>query len=440
MKLLISISALTVVVTAHGAPARPNVLALVFDDLRPWFKPFSNSGIAAPNFASLAAGSLVFNSTFVQQAVCGPSRNSFLTGRRAASTRTWNFKTSFRTSGADTKGVPGSKWRTMPQAFKEAGYLTIGMGKVFHPNSPAHNDCPRPRGEAPNCPSWTTAFHTNAPRNITLDKRHVLQCTSGRTEEESSTSSGVSRCEFTYVNPNAQIFIKRNGTLSNGTRTLIEPACADLADEDCTDYWLADAAVAMLPAATSVTPKQPFFMMVGFHKPHPFWDVPQRFQDEYATSLPLPRPAARTAPVNMPTVAYYSCDALMNRTDLAGPHCDDPGTNPYGGGQCRYITPDGNLPDDLLHHVRAGYAGTPPHEPIGAHTLIDDPPPHEPIGARPLIDDRLAYTPKPIASARLIDEWYMSCGMPSDENRWDHMDRPPAWQGARAARCPRRVQ
>jgi hypothetical protein len=62
-----------------------------------------------------------FNNTYVQQAVCGPSRNSFMSGRRPSSTRTWNFKTSFRESGVDAHGVPGSSWSTLPQAFKEAG-------------------------------------------------------------------------------------------------------------------------------------------------------------------------------------------------------------------------------------------------------------------------------------------------------------------------------
>ena len=48
------------------APARPNILALAFDDLRPWFLPFQDSSIAAPSFLRLAKGALAFNSTYVQ--------------------------------------------------------------------------------------------------------------------------------------------------------------------------------------------------------------------------------------------------------------------------------------------------------------------------------------------------------------------------------------
>lgn len=333
-------------VNTYKSMTLPHVMLLVFDDLRPWFKPFSDSGIAAPNLAALAASSMTFHNTYVQQAVCGPSRNSFMSGRRPSSTRTWNFKTSFRQSGIDTKGVPGSEWRTLPQSFKEAGYLTLGMGKLFHPNSPYANDCPDPHPDdgAPDCPSWTTSFVTSAPANVTLDGKPVLRCGGGDNAS----------CDFDYVNPDAQIFTQRPVTLSNGTVVEASPACADLADAKCTDEWLAEAATATLRAAAAAS--RPFFFAAGFHKPHPFWQLPQRFQDQYA-DLPLPRAEARKAPAGMPDVAYYSCDALNGRTDFGGPFCDDAGGNPVGNGTCRYIVPDGGLPDHLVRHVRAGYAG-----------------------------------------------------------------------------------
>ena len=235
---------------AHTAMAPnmtlPHVLLLVFDDMRPWFKPFSDSGIDAPNLASLAASSTSFHNTFVQQAVCGPSRNSFMSGRRPSSTRTWNFKTSFRKSGIDTQGVPGSAWRTLPQSFKEAGYLTLGMGKLFHPGSPASNDCPTPHpasGE-PDCPSWSTSFETASPANVTLDKKPVLRC-------GGVGGNGMAQCKFDYVNPDAQIFTVRQATLSNGTVVEASPACADLSDEKCTDEWLAESAVKTLRTAAA---------------------------------------------------------------------------------------------------------------------------------------------------------------------------------------------
>lgn len=53
-----------------------------------------------------------------------------MTGRRPDSTRTWNFRTNFRASGLDASGRPGSNWTTLPEAFKRAGYVTTGAGKL----------------------------------------------------------------------------------------------------------------------------------------------------------------------------------------------------------------------------------------------------------------------------------------------------------------------
>ena len=161
-------SAVLATLATPPAPARPNILALAFDDLRPWFLPFQDSSIAAPSFLRLAKGALAFNHTYVQQAVCSPSRNSFMSGRRPDSTRVYNFKTSFRESGVDASGKPGSEWVALPQAFKQAGYLTVGMGKLYHPGHPNNNDCSHPE-KAGGCPSWTTTFNTTAPANVTLE-------------------------------------------------------------------------------------------------------------------------------------------------------------------------------------------------------------------------------------------------------------------------------
>lgn len=57
-----------------------NLLVIICDDFRPFIAPWTNRyGIKAPNLEKLASESMVFNNTYVQQAVCGPSRNSFLT-------------------------------------------------------------------------------------------------------------------------------------------------------------------------------------------------------------------------------------------------------------------------------------------------------------------------------------------------------------------------
>jgi hypothetical protein len=122
--------------TPSPAPPAPapvgskNVLFVIFDDLRvlhgAWGQEQPN-GPWTPNTDGLAKKSLIFDRAYCNQAVCGPSRASLVSGRRPDSTEMWNFVGGFRkTPGAD-------KWNTWPEYFKKRGYYTKGCGKIFHP-------------------------------------------------------------------------------------------------------------------------------------------------------------------------------------------------------------------------------------------------------------------------------------------------------------------
>lgn len=104
-----------------------NLLYIISDDLR------SELGRAHrdPSFQKLMAKSMMFDRTYVQQAVCNPSRQSFLTARRPDSTKVWNFKGHVRDHLPDVVSLPG--------AFKHAGFDTCGVGKVFH-HKEGHSD------------------------------------------------------------------------------------------------------------------------------------------------------------------------------------------------------------------------------------------------------------------------------------------------------------
>ena len=110
--------------------ARPNVLMIVSDDLRPALGAYHGEDtVHTPNLDALAADprSVVFRNAFVQQAVCGPSRVSFLTGRRPDSTKLYDFQSYWRDVGSNAT--------TIPQHFLQNGYSTFSVGKVFHPIS-----------------------------------------------------------------------------------------------------------------------------------------------------------------------------------------------------------------------------------------------------------------------------------------------------------------
>ena len=122
--------------SAMSVEASKNVLYFVIDDLRPGLGAYDQQNILTPNIDKLAEESLVFERAYCQQAVCGPSRNSFMTGRRPDTTKAWNFKDHFREPNI------GLNWTSMPQYFKNHGYFTSGAGKLYHPGLPPNNDPP----------------------------------------------------------------------------------------------------------------------------------------------------------------------------------------------------------------------------------------------------------------------------------------------------------
>ena len=105
---------------------------LISDDLRPEFGAYGQSKMVTPNVDRLAAEGTVFLHAYCQQAVCGPSRASFMTGRRPHHTQVFGNGADFREHGVDARGTPGAEWITMPEHFKRSNWTTLGGGKTFH--------------------------------------------------------------------------------------------------------------------------------------------------------------------------------------------------------------------------------------------------------------------------------------------------------------------
>merc|ERR1719262_1650823 len=101
---------------------------IAVDDLRTQLSVYPEGGAVmhTPNIERIAARSVVFERAYVQVALCMPSRTSLLTSRRPDTSRSWTIEPDqyWRESGGN--------FTTLPQRFKEEGFLTIGMGKIFH--------------------------------------------------------------------------------------------------------------------------------------------------------------------------------------------------------------------------------------------------------------------------------------------------------------------
>ena len=242
-------------------PPRPagqkNVLLVVVDDLRPQMGAYYQNQTLTPSINKLAAEALVFDRAYCQLAVCSPSRNSFMSGRRPDTTKVWNFKVNFRAPGV------GAAWRSMPQWFKEHGYFTAGTGKVYHPGEPADNDPP----------SWTAPYNSQGQ-----DNPGCPPC-----------PAGAAWCG------NAWCSLERNSTAYAYANN---------------DEWIAADGKRLLGLAAGSP--LPFFVAVGLHKPHTPYAYPREIDALYPAVglIDLPTAAARACPVGMPPLAWNECSAI----------------------------------------------------------------------------------------------------------------------------------
>lgn len=269
------------------APSRVNVLFIAVDDLRTELGCYGVPAVQSPNIDRLAARGTVFDRAYCQQAVCSPSRTSLLTGCRPDTTRVYDLQTHFRKTLPDVV--------TLPQHFKDHGYFTRSVGKIFHGGLDDARSWSKPPARAGR-PMYAL------PENKSL----VARKTAAAAGKEFATPS---------ARYNAM------------TGPAVE--CADVSDSTYSDGAIADAAIEMLREARD----QPFFLAVGFLKPHLPFIAPQKYWDLYDREAipPAPNPFP---PRDVPSIA------LSNWGELRA----------YDG-----IPPQGPLSDEQAQTLKHGY-------------------------------------------------------------------------------------
>lgn len=266
-----------------------NVLYFIADDLRPEIAAgYGQSHVQTPNIDSLVNSGLTFRRAYSQQAVCGPSRASFMTGRRPHRTNVMLTRSgsNFREVGYDVNG-PGSKWITMPEHFKLQNYTTLGGGKTF-PFLPKNFDPT----------SWST---------------DMVYCPYTRFLMSATT-------KVSYAGP-CPGFSKPNNP--SGPAGAVAVWCAlDEPDDHFYDHRLASNTIQRLRYAAEKYHDsgrtRPFFIQSGFARPHTPWRVPKRFWDLYRTE-DLPLAKCRLPPPDMPGVAWMAHSFFNASTGEAWP-------------------------------------------------------------------------------------------------------------------------
>lgn len=242
-------------------PARLNVLFFVADDLRPELGCYGNSNIQTPSIDRLARRGMVFDRAYCQQAVCSPSRSSVLTGARPDTTKVWDLNTHFR------KALPDVV--TLPELFRKNGYITQGLGKIFHGEASTHSGLDDRQ-------SWSDSAAVEA--SPTIDN-------AGKSDEANQKKGNAARQKKSRAAKDARPAGEKAGNLTSTDRG---PAfrATDEAPNGGGEGQLADQAIGALRNLKATS--QPFFLAVGFHKPHLPFNSPKAYWDLYeAAKIPL---------------------------------------------------------------------------------------------------------------------------------------------------------
>jgi iduronate 2-sulfatase len=281
---------------------KPNVLFLVSDDLRPELGCYGVNAVVSPNIDKLARRGMVFGRAYCQQAVCSPSRSSVMTGMRPDTTRVWNLTTHFR------KALPDVV--TLPQLFRQNGYISRGYGKIYH------SDLQDP-------PSWTPERGEKAaairrpfdsPTVTVVAKRHKPTSSESELTTSSETKLTTSSA-FKLTKTNRGPAFRKTDDPPNGGG----------------EGRLADEAIAALRKLRGES--KPFFLAVGFHKPHLPFNVPKHYWDLYdPNEIPMaPNPFL---PIGAPDYALVEKPEMWNYS---------------------YVPDTPDLPEDYRRQLKHGY-------------------------------------------------------------------------------------
>ncbi|WP_032096194.1 MULTISPECIES: sulfatase [unclassified Alteromonas] len=126
--LFLVFSGLLVSAMAYASQANksPNIVVFLVDDLRPDLGAYGHTQVHSPNIDQLASEGVKFSRAYAQQAICGPSRVSIMTGLRPETTGLYTIRKDGRLRPNQPNVV------SLPQLFKANGYKTISIGKVYH--------------------------------------------------------------------------------------------------------------------------------------------------------------------------------------------------------------------------------------------------------------------------------------------------------------------
>ncbi len=262
-----------------------NVLLVSFDDLRPELGCYGNEVIQTPNLDNFASEGVAFTNAFCQVSISAPSRASLMTGLRPDSTRVWHLADKFRNTIPDVT--------TLPQYFQQHGYYTVGIGKQFHNHMPDSISFDEP---------------DLRPEEYKIGNMIDRDAENFYYDEDIKKELAKVREERLKKNPNAYAGGWGYGRV--------------MEDSDAPDNAFYDGAQTELALETIHRIKdqdQPFFLSLGYFRPHLPFVAPKKYWDLYNRDS-IPMATNPYLPKDSPIMAINSSYELMGCYDMYSNH------------------------------------------------------------------------------------------------------------------------
>lgn len=252
---------------------RMNVLFLISDDMRAELNVYGNRIVKTPNLDQLAKQGVLFERSYCQFPLCGPSRSSLLTGRNPTTIGLYGNREWF--------GATYPDWVSLPKYFRQNGYAALRSGKVFHggiDDTDAWTEGGEPR-------QYTNPVNTSPPSALTVEEIYAIV---GREVPKLTPGAGAN-------------------TESDRWEAIEGEAAKELGDTK-----VADKTIEYIKRSKKAG--QPFFIACGFSKPHSPLVAPKEFFDLYDVGkIPLP-PDFASLP--MVSVGFPAGAIRPNNADL----------------------------------------------------------------------------------------------------------------------------
>ncbi len=267
---------------------KPNILFIAVDDLKPILGCYGNDLIKTPNIDRLAANGTVFSQNYCQQAVCGPTRASIMTGMRPDHTKIWDLKTRMRDVNPDIM--------SLPQYLITQGYSTQGIGKIYDP---------RCVDKELDVPSWSVPFYKNSddyyskitgepayyyqlPETKSLIEKYILEA-----KDQGLDAKDIRDYVLTKVKPAVENADVPDNAYIDGANTLhAKDILVELSKKS-----------------------EPFFLAVGITKPHLPFVSPKKYWDLYNRE-DMPVAEYQKQALNSPSIGYHKSGELRSYTDI----------------------------------------------------------------------------------------------------------------------------